>query len=127
MRVWRDAVKESGATALTSLDLGDIGFVSVSQATFSGTASGGVLTVADGKHAARISLNGDYLSSTFVTVSDGHGGVIVVALPAPGGAPPHAFVAAMAGFGGPAASAVHQGDAGRTPEPMLSGPRPAIA
>ena len=126
-REYAGAISGFSSAGMTSLDLGDIGFVSSSQATFSGTASGGVLTVADGKHAARITLNGDYLSSTFVTVNDGHGGVIVVALPAPGGAPPHAFVAAMAGLGGPAASAVRLSDAWRTSEPTLSGPRQAIA
>ena len=109
----------------TSLDLGDIAFVSSSQATFSGAMSGGVLTVADGKHAARINLSGDYLSATFVSVNDGHGGVIVVALPGPGARPPHAFIAAMAGLGGSAGSAAHHGDAWRGYEPMLAGPRPA--
>jgi fibronectin-binding autotransporter adhesin len=89
-------------TGATSLDLGDIGFVSSTEATFSGTKTGGVLTVTDGTHTAHIALKGDYLTSTFIASSDGAGGVLITD-PAAGGraaqAPPHAFIAAMAGFG----------------------------
>jgi len=82
----------------TSLDLLDIGFVSATEATFSGTGTGGVLTVTDGMHTATISLTGNYTASTFVASSDNNGGTIVVDPPA--GAPsPVAFAAAMAGFG----------------------------
>ena len=62
----------------TSLDLEDIGFVSPTEALFSGTASGGTLTVSDGIHTAKITLAGDYLSSTFIASSDGSGGTVVV-------------------------------------------------
>jgi len=44
----------------------------------SGTASGGTLTATDGSHTANIALLGDYMASTFVTSSDGHGGTNVV-------------------------------------------------
>jgi phospholipase C len=46
--------------------------------TYSGTASGGTLTVTDGSHTANIALLGNYTASTFVTSSDGHGGTNVV-------------------------------------------------
>ncbi|MEO7026785.1 MAG: hypothetical protein ABI056_04440, partial [Caulobacteraceae bacterium] len=62
----------------TSLDLRDIGFVSASEASFSGTSTSGLLTVTDGSHTARISLLGDYLGSTFICSSDHHGGVKIV-------------------------------------------------
>jgi hypothetical protein len=61
----------------TQLDLRDIAFVSAGEATFSGTSSSGVLTVSDGTHTAKINLFGDYLASTFVAASDGHGGTLV--------------------------------------------------
>ena len=61
----------------TSLDLRDIGFVSANEATFNGTSTSGVLTVSDGTHAAHITLDGDYLASTFTCSSDGNGGVLV--------------------------------------------------
>ncbi len=64
----------AGATAL---DLRDIAFVGAGEASFSGTASSGVLTVSDGTHTARIALMGDYLGQTFVSAADGHGGVVI--------------------------------------------------
>ena len=45
---------------------------------YSGDASGGTLTVTDGSHTAQIALLGNYLASTFVASSDGHGGTMVV-------------------------------------------------
>jgi hypothetical protein len=86
-------------TGATSLDLRDIGFVSASEATYSGTTSGGVLTVSDGSHTARLNLVGDYTGSTFTAASDGSGGVIVTD-PTPETtraviASPQAFVTAM--------------------------------
>ncbi|MEO7027379.1 MAG: hypothetical protein ABI056_07485, partial [Caulobacteraceae bacterium] len=61
----------------SKLDLDDIAFVSSTEATFTGTSKGGILTVTDGTHTAHIDLKGNYLSSTFVAASDGHGGVII--------------------------------------------------
>jgi hypothetical protein len=61
----------------TELDLRDIGFANANEATFSGTAASGVLTVTDGTHVAKLKLLGDYLGATFTAASDGHGGVIV--------------------------------------------------
>jgi hypothetical protein len=73
----------------------DIKFVDPGEATFSGTVSGGVLTVTDGTQTANIKLNGDYLGATFTASSDGKKGVDVVAT---GGQTPSAahFVGAMA-------------------------------
>jgi hypothetical protein len=98
----------------TSLDLVDIGFVTASEATYSGTTKGGVLTVTDGTHTAKINLVGNYIKSTFTASSDGHGGTIVVdpkskTHPALASATPHPFVAAMAVLGGSPATAIHPG------------------
>jgi hypothetical protein len=104
-QTYTGAITNFSKTGGTSLDLRDIGFVSASEATFSGTTKGGVLTVTDGTHTAKITLTGDYTASTFVASSDGHGGVIVVD---PSAAMPtaSAFVAAMAGLGGARGQAV---------------------
>ena len=87
------------------IDLRDVGFVSAAEASFSGTSSGGVLTVTDGTNTAQIHLTGNYLSSTFVAADDGAGGVIIHD-PA---ASPHAvqkMAQAMAAFA-PAEGAVY--------------------
>jgi hypothetical protein len=119
-------------TGHTSLDLLDIGFVSSTEATFSGNKSGGVLTVTDGAHTAHISLKGNYLSSTWVASSDGHGGTTVIdpktqnATTAPGGLIPvaHQFIAAMAGLASSAvAEPVHSDPAWSAGEFKLAGPR----
>ncbi len=90
------------ATGATTLDLRDIVFVSAGEATFSGTTKGGVLTVTDGMHSAKISLVGDYSKSTWVASGDGFGGVTVVSPTAP---KPQGFVIAMAGLGSQPGSA----------------------
>ena len=90
------------ASGGTSLDLGDIGFVGSTEATFSGTRNSGVLTVTDGTNTAHIRLKGDYTHSTFVASGDGHGGTVVVDSTARDGAvaPSSArFIEAMAGLG----------------------------
>jgi hypothetical protein len=60
------------------LDLRDINPASVQTPTYSGTSSGGILRVTDGSHSANINLLGNYLTSTFVAASDGHGGTNIV-------------------------------------------------
>jgi len=65
-------------TGQDTIDFADIDPTMVQQPTYSGTASGGTLTVADGSHTANIALLGNYIVSTFVTSSDGHGGTSVV-------------------------------------------------
>lgn len=60
------------------LDLKDIAYGSGTTASYSGTASGGTLTVSDGTDIAHIPLSGDYLGSTFSLSSDGNGGTVVI-------------------------------------------------
>jgi hypothetical protein len=116
-------------TGGTSLDLDDIGFVGAGEATFSGDKKGGVLTVTDGTHTAHINLKGNYLSSTFIAASDGHGGVIIHDPPkAAALSPPHQFIAAMAGMGASGAAGAETMAAYRRHDPpMLAGPHAAIA
>ncbi|MGI9169083.1 MAG: beta strand repeat-containing protein [Caulobacteraceae bacterium] len=96
-------------TGHSTFDLGDIAFVSAGEATFSGTTTGGVLTVTDGTHTAHITLIGNYTGSTFVASSDGNGGTLVVDPHAAKAtvSPPHAFVAAMASVRTSPAAVVH--------------------
>ena len=65
-------------TGQDTIDFAYIDPTKMQQPTYSGTASGGNLTVTDGSHTANIALLGDYMASTFVTSSDGHGGTNVV-------------------------------------------------
>ena len=78
-------------------------FQSAGEATFSGTTSGGVLTVIAWTHTATIHLIGDYTHAVFTAASDGHGGVLIVASAAPSA---NAFAAAMASMAAPAAAAL---------------------
>lgn len=64
--------------ASDTIDFADINFATVHPLTFSGNTAGGTLGVTDGTHSAAIALLGNYLSSTFVASSDGHGGTFVV-------------------------------------------------
>jgi Tryptophan-rich Synechocystis species C-terminal domain len=60
------------------LDLLDINPATVQPPTESGTtAQGTTLQVTDGTHTANIALLGNYMASTFVAASDGHGGTVV--------------------------------------------------
>ena len=68
----------SGFSSSDLIDFADINFVDSNQATFSGTTAGGELRVSDGIHTATLALLGQYLASTFVSSSDGHGGTLVV-------------------------------------------------
>ena len=68
----------AGMTGQDTIDFADIDPTKVQRPTYSGTASGGTLTVTDGSHTANIALLGNYLASTFATSSDGHGGTNVV-------------------------------------------------
>jgi hypothetical protein len=115
-----------------SLDLADIGFVGSTEAAFAGTKAGGVLTVTDGAHTARIKLTGDYLRSIFIASSDGRGGVAIVDPTTTGASPspsagfassPHWSIAAMAGLGGAAVAAAQIGEPWSLHEPVLMKPR----
>jgi hypothetical protein len=68
----------AGMSGQDTLDLRDINPAKVHTPTFSGTSSSGTLTVTDGTHTANIALLGNYLASTFVASSDGHGGTSIV-------------------------------------------------
>ena len=85
-------------TGRTSLDLRDIAFVNSGEATFTGTATSGVLTVTDGTHTAHINLIGDYTGATFVTSADNHGSAMVIATGPSPTADAHRFIAAAAGL-----------------------------
>jgi hypothetical protein len=65
-------------TGNDSIDFADINFATIQTPTFSGTSSGGTLSVTDGTHTANIALLGNYMASTFVASSDGQGGTSVV-------------------------------------------------
>jgi len=68
----------AGLTGQDTLDLMYINPATVRTPTYSGNSSGGTLTVTDGTHTANIALLGNYLASTFVASSDGHGGTAIV-------------------------------------------------
>jgi hypothetical protein len=113
------------------------------------------LVVVNGaKTVATLQLSGNYVGAAFSTKADGHGGTNIelasgggARLPSvygmatllaqsamPAGvtttravAPPHAFITAMAGFGGMMASHATPAEAWAAREPLLSAPRVAIA
>ena len=60
-----------------TIDFADINFASVQQPTYSGTNSGGTLTVTDGTHTANIALLGQYMAGSFVASADGSGGTLI--------------------------------------------------
>jgi len=68
----------AGMTGQDAIDLSDISFASVHTPTFSGTSSGGMLSVTDGTHSANIALLGNYTASSFVPSNDGNGGTTIV-------------------------------------------------
>ncbi len=142
------AISGFSKTGTNFLDLADIAFISgTTKATFSGTTTSGVLTVTDGTHTSKITLTGNYTTSTFVVATDGHGGTLIhdpakapAASPTPpaasppvspwwhGPAPLVPFIGAMAGFG----ARQRSGFRGRRPalecRPFASGPgRAALA
>ncbi len=130
-RTYTGMITGFSASGGTALDLGDIGFTGAGEATYKGSKSGGVLTVTDGKHTAKISLTGDYRTIGFVAASDGHGGTLVrasgsLALAAPAAG---SFVAAMAGLGSSHAVTL-AGTIGGWPReeaPRLAAPRMQVA
>jgi hypothetical protein len=65
-------------TGQDTLDLRDINFATIQTPRFTDTSSGGTLTVTDGTHTANIALLGNYMASTFIASSDGHGGTSVI-------------------------------------------------
>jgi hypothetical protein len=67
----------AGMTGSDTIDFADIDPAKVQMPSYNGDASGGTLSVSDGRHSANIALLGNYLASTFTTASDGHGGTAV--------------------------------------------------
>jgi hypothetical protein len=61
------------------MDLGDIAFGANTTLGYRENASdtGGTLTVSDGLHAQSVALLGQYMASSFVMASDGHGGTMI--------------------------------------------------
>jgi autotransporter-associated beta strand protein len=68
----------AGMAGQDTIDFTDIDPRTVQAARYFGDASGGTLSVTDGAHTADVALLGNYLASTFVTSSDGHGGTNIV-------------------------------------------------
>jgi uncharacterized repeat protein (TIGR03803 family) len=69
----------AGLTAQDTLDLRDIAFGSPTPLGYlaNPTNTGGALSVSDGTHLATIALLGNYMASSFVAASDGHGGTLI--------------------------------------------------
>jgi hypothetical protein len=68
----------AGMTGDDTIDFANIDPSKVKPLSYSGDTSGGTLAVTDGTHIANIALLGNYLASTFVASSDGHGGTNIV-------------------------------------------------
>jgi hypothetical protein len=67
----------AGMSGQDTIDFVDINFASAQPPTYSGTNSGGTLSVTDGTHTANIALLGQYMASSFVKSADGFGGTLV--------------------------------------------------
>jgi hypothetical protein len=65
--------------ANSSIDLTGISFGGNTTLGYSANSdnTGGTLTVSDGSHAASVALLGQYMASSFVMASDGHGGTLI--------------------------------------------------
>ncbi|WP_375776072.1 C2 family cysteine protease [Bradyrhizobium sp. ma5] len=71
----------AGMTGADAIDFANISFAAGQTVGFAGNTAGGSLSVSDGVHAASIALLGNYMASTFVAASDGHGGTSVTVHP----------------------------------------------
>ena len=75
-----------------SLDLTSLSYTSNMTVGFSGTGSGGTLSVNNGaQQSVTAALLGNYLSSAFAAASDGHGGTMITDAAK---SPLHQFIAA---------------------------------
>src|SRR5262249_11754860 len=77
----------SGLSAKNFVDLGDLAWTRESMtATYSGTASGGTLTVSNGTNSVNLNLLGDYRTDSWALSKDRNGGTLI-ADPRIGGSP----------------------------------------
>ena len=62
-----------------SIDLPSIPFGLHTTLGYSENSSdtGGILSVKEGTHVAKITLLGNYMAASFVTTADGHGGTLI--------------------------------------------------
>jgi hypothetical protein len=67
----------AGLHGQDAIDVADIGFGASSMLGYAADRSGGTLSVGDGTHMANIVLLGNYMASSFVAASDGHGGTLI--------------------------------------------------
>ena len=74
----------TGLSASDSLDFADINFATVKKPVFAGTTAGGTLTITDGTHTADVTLNGNFLNSSWNLSSDGNGGTLIIDPPSKG-------------------------------------------
>jgi hypothetical protein len=76
-------VGNAKAVPRIGIDLPDIAFGAQTMLAYAenNAATGGTLTVTDGRHAAGIALLGNYMAGSFVTAPDGHGGTLVSEVP----------------------------------------------
>ncbi len=107
------------------LDLMDIAFTGADEATFSGNAAGGLLTVGDGTHTAHIHLHGNYTGVTFIASSDGQGGTMVTDV-AKSRAAVQSFVAAVASYAGGSGAPLNTQSPGEPPLSLAVSPRHVI-
>jgi hypothetical protein len=67
----------SGMSVMDTIDFTDLSFASLQRPVFSATATGGVLSLTDGTHAANIQLVGNYTGSSFVASGDASSGSLI--------------------------------------------------
>jgi hypothetical protein len=79
---WSFRGEVAGFGGQDQIDLADVAFVGQTTLGYArSSAAAGTLTVSDGIHVARIALLGNYVASSFVAASDGHGGTLLSATP----------------------------------------------
>jgi hypothetical protein len=71
----------SGFAGQNTIDFPGIAFDAKTKLGYSSNSSdtGGILSLTDGTHDAKVKLLGDYMASSFVIAGDDHGGTLVVA------------------------------------------------
>jgi hypothetical protein len=91
----------SGLTTTDSVDLVDLAWTHPSKsmtATYSGTASGGTLTVSNRTNSVTLNLLGDYRTASWLLSKDGTGGTLVADPPIRGSLTPDADHATASGI-----------------------------